>query len=679
MSERITYYATPETIYDQDVDVVKGASLTGREVDMNFNTLEGRCIKRAEMDGDNLSIVFMNGRSVTCSLAGVSAVTAISFGYDRERGVLHVYVNGDTENPIEVRGFVGEGEMRAWRAMGVVTDNTLKGNGTPIHPLSISRMWRPGMLKPVEAYVDELPTEGMDAGDRYVTTEAVDTYGALYNLRGVLNIMRALRGTGWRVASKDDWDDMLNALEPEKADRNHHLHECNEYLGESANHYLEDKSMNFNAILCGYAYEEEEPHVVFNGSRAGWWTATHDEGKNAWMKRIDIFTDGVLQDIVDGENFYSVRLVRDIMPGEEIGAEEIMGRPYMTAVMPSMRFGRRLWTATNFASDLVPITEDRTETDTETDCAGNETETETVVTDVLDDMSDCIYRPEEYPVSENVNFICEWNGNRWVKQRVDDYDAFYVKSLEGFYYLRGNEIVSILDATPADLSERVDALESDVSSLTSLFSNHEGRITELETVCDANADTLESIAEEIVAIGTRLDETMNMAVTAAAQAAQASDTVDEMDGRMARMSRQMDILMRLYGPEVAAEYLKDAKAYVYDDYEYAGTIELDGASVRYTLSSEVFAYDNRSMMYDLGRFLGALYRTDFVEPVTYGLVGYLWDESLGLKGSNYKSESGETLVHDIVVGYENGHRPDGSWEFAMKLGGADVQVRIELE
>jgi Fibrobacter succinogenes major domain (Fib_succ_major). len=646
---------------------------------MNFNTLEGRCIKKAEMNGSSLDITFMNGKSVTCDLAGVAAVTSLSFDYDRERGVLRVFVNGDDRNPIEVGGFFSEREMREYRAMGALTDGSIVGNGTMRHPLSVSRMLRPGMLRPVINYVSELPTHGMAAGDRYVTTETVDTYGALYNYRGVLNIMRALRGTGWRVARKDDWDDMLNALEPERADRNHHLHECNIYLGESANHYLADESTNFNLVYCGYAYEEEEPHVVFNGSRAGWWTGTHDDAKNAWMKRVDYMVDGVLQDIVDAENFYSVRLVRDLVPGDMLGAEEIMGRTYMTAVMPSMMKGLRVWTATNFASDLVPITEDYTEIGTVTECDGTQTTTETTVTDTIDDMLSDIYRPTEYPEGERVSFVCEWDGSKWNKQRIGEFTAFYVEELEGFYYLVGNDIVSILDATPADLSARVDALESDVSSLTSLFSNHEGRISELETVCDNNTEALESAMGEIVALGTRTDEAMNMAITATATSAEAMDTADGMEDRMNRLEREVSVLLRLYGPDMVAEYLKDAKAYTYDDYTYAGTITVDGASVLYTLSSEVFAYDSRSMMYDFGRFMGALYRTDYVDPIVYNGTAYSWDETLGLKGSNYKSEAGETLVHDIVSAFESGHNPDGSWDFAFAIERTDVNVHINLE
>ena len=196
MSERITYYGTPEKIYDESVDFVKGTSLTADEVDMNFNTLEGRCIRNAELVGDTLKINFLDGNDITCSLAGVSAVRTISFEYDREHGKLLVFVNG--HHPVVVDGFFSERDFRRFRDMGVLSDDTLVGNGTPRHPLSVSPMLRPGMHKSVDAYTDELPEEA-ETGTRYVTGESVDTYGALYNYKGVLNIMDSLEaeGGGW--------------------------------------------------------------------------------------------------------------------------------------------------------------------------------------------------------------------------------------------------------------------------------------------------------------------------------------------------------------------------------------------------------------------------------------------------------------------------------------------------
>lgn len=677
MAERITYYGTPETIYDENVDFVKGASLTGSEVDMNFNTLEGRSIKKAELSGDVLEIKLENGETVKCDLAGVAALKEISFEYDSRNGKLLVFTNNH-RHPIVVEGFFSEHDFHKFKSMGVLSDDTITGNGTPKHPLSLSPLFRPGMLKSVIAYTDELPADAT-AGDRYVTTENIDTYGALYNYKGVLNIIEHLEGTGWRVAEKSDWDDMLNALEPSKADRNHHIHDCNMYLGESANHYLTDNAHNFNAVYCGYAYEEEELHVVYEGSRTCWWTATHDANKSAYIKRIDNFTDGVFQDIVDGENFNSVRLVRDIDPDEVTGPETIMGRTYLTTVMPSMRKGLRLWTATNFTSNLVPVMIESDETTQTTDCDGNTVTVTTTRYDVIDDMSDAIYRPSEYPAYQSVNFISEWNGERWVKQRIDEYDSFYVKELGGFYYMSGNELVSVTDTTPIDLGPRVETLEGAVAEISSQIQNHDARISDLEDITDGNADTLEQVIREMADMTSRMDEVNNMATVAAGQATIAINSIDGMMDTLAELVKDVADLKQFHSRDFAELYLKKAEEYTYDDgYIYYGEIECDGTVVSYTLSADKYAQDNRRMVYDLGRFLGAIYRTSEVPTIVYNGTDYTWDTEGTLKGSNYKDSDGNTLVHDITIGFASGHNADGSWTFVLGIVGTDVTVNIEL-
>ena len=677
MTERITYYSTPQTIYDPSVDYVKGASLSGGEVDLNFNTLEGRTIKKVELVGDALEITLLNGRVLSCSMSGVAAVRSLSFDYDRENGTLRVFVNG-SEEPTVIGGFVSERELRRVKDTGVLSDNTLSGNGTPTFPLSVAHAFRPGMVKPVINYVEELPTEGMSAGDRYVTKENIDVYGALYNYKGVLSIMKSLEGTPWRVARKEDWDDMLNALEPEFADRNHHLHECNVYLGESANHYIDTDNRDFNLVYCGYAYEEEDLHVVYNGTRVGWWTATHDDDKSAYMKRIDLMADGVYQDIVDGKNFYSVRLVRDVMPDETAGAEEIMGKVYNTSLMPSLYRGLRLWTSTNFTSDLEPVTEEYETTETTTDCNGETTTTTTVTTEVIDDMTDAIYRPEEYPASVAENYICEWNGSRWIKYRVDKYDAFYVTEMEGFFFLSDDGLVSINDLTPIDIEDRVEALENRADGFDTAISELDSELGEMEEVVNGHSVTIGSVIDELNETNETLGDVTIMAQTAAGRAVNANNRVDELERRVDRLQCKVMGLIRLHTDEMGMLYISDALGYTYDDYTYSGTAVQDGLSVNYTLSADVLAHDERAMVSDLARLLGAFWRTDMVTPFEYKGVEYEWDYNGELKGSNYKDLDGVTLVHEITEDYKRGHRADGSWSFTLMADGAAITVNIEL-
>ena len=84
------------------------------------------------------------------------------------------------------------------------------------------------------------------------------------------------------------------------------------------------------------------------------------------------------------------------------------------------------------------------------------------------------------------------------------------------------------------------------------------------------------------------------------------------------------------------------------------------------------------MVYDLGRFLGAIYRTNAVSELGFGGKAYVWDVDGTLKGSNYKDTDGNTLVHDITEAFQTGHNPDGSWSFTMTMAGSQVTVNIEL-
>ena len=648
MAEKITYYGTPETIYDENVDFVKGTSLTGSEVDMNFNTLEGRGIKKISLDGNNLVVTFINGNEATCSMAGVSAIRSLAFEYDREHGTLLVFVNGH-EHPIPIEGFISENEFREFKELGVLTDGTIVGNGTQSHPLALSPMFRTGMLKPVNSYVESLP-ETPGTGERYVNAENIDAYGALYSYKGVLNIMEHLEGTGWHVATKEDWDDMLNALEPELADRNHHLHECNEYLGENANYYINDHAHNFNAIMCGFAYNEDSLHVDHNGESAAWWTASHDDDKNAYVKRIDEYADGVYQDIIDGQHYFSVRLVRDIEPDEVAGAEEILGKTYMTVRMPSESKGLRLWIATNYTSDLTPVVSEETETTTTTECNGTTTTTITTITTVLDDMSDAIYRPSVYPESVTVYFVNEWDGNHWVKQMIDFYDAFYVESLGGFYYMTDDGLVSINDATPIDIETRIDKIEGDVDNLSNLYSIHNNDISILQQQVENNTNNIGSIQNSVDIMRDDIAMIQSMSVSATDHATTALNTVMALSDEISQIRNEVDNLMLLHINELAELYVDYAINYNWSgSYNYRGGFEHEGLVINYTIGESEIAANPKVIEQDFDHFFLAVHLISSILALNYDSNNYIWNE--GGTVSGYKSRDNKTIgeIMNIVV------------------------------
>ena len=97
---------------------------------------------------------------------------------------------------------------------------------------------------------------------------------------------------------------------------------------------------------------------------------------------------------------------------------------------------------------------------------------------------------------------------------------------------------------------------------------------------------------------------------------------------------------------VVEKVTESALAYEYDDgYKYSSTITVSGDTV--TISATDFDADKDGVSVfsaDTARFLGGLYRSEKIETITYKGTAYTWDTEGTLKGSNYKSEDGTTLV-----------------------------------
>jgi hypothetical protein len=101
--------------------------------------------------------------------------------------------------------------------------------------------------------------------------------------------------------------------------------------------------------------------------------------------------------------------------------------------------------------------------------------------------------------------------------------------------------------------------------------------------------------------------------------------------------------------------IESAPSYVYSDYTYVGTLVFDDATNIYTVTYDDVDFDPNAM-YDLARYLGALYRQDgsTVTSIVYGGETYTWDPEVGLLGSNWVDEEGNTLVSKIVDDFEAG-------------------------
>jgi len=577
--QKITYYKLPESYhYFEDVDVTKNDSLTGDEIDANFFVLEGRDIESIDVseDGKRMIINMVNGSKVESDNIFGEYIESLSFDYDREKGILTVCVNDCDHEPLKVEGFLTLKDVAEMiKDFRVYTDDTIVGDGTIDAPLSIASSQKSGMVKPVNDIVDELPGEPT-VGDRYITIETIDTNGRFYSFDGILDVMAALdeEGNGWKVATKTDWAEMLNYLE-KPVYRDHNKPIASKWFGSQAGSKLKG-SKEFGLEYCGYVFDDDVKSVSFSGEKASFWCASNTMGKpltdqdtQAWVKQFH--KEGprsgqVYQTIVDSAILSSIRLVKDIDGGETVGAAEILGTVYPVSVMKSADGKNKMWIAANLDYD----TENRNS-----------------------------FKGETTTVTEP--FINEWDGEKWIKYKLEDYTAFMVKSTDELCYIKDSEVIPVNETAV----ERIATLEREVENI-------------------------------------------------------------------------MELIAR-YHTSTSAK-LEQAIAYRYEDgYEYKGEFVLGEDRIDYTISHENIGEGGVNIMNDFARFLGALYRTNHIEPIQFKYKYYDWDDEGTLKGSNYKKvgvaiSQPDSLVTAIVEAYQSGPSQD----FKVKFDDSVITVTINV-
>ena len=221
-------------------DLTKNCALDGIEVDNNFLTLEDRDIKSIEVIDDKVVVNLMDGTQLTTT-NGITkgCVKDLSISFDEKLGVLTIEQNGIKQ---AITGFATKENIGDTVAVG----GTLVGNGEKTHPLEVSPIARTGQYRPVKQIIkvtngEKLPSgKNVLPGDRYLTEESVNNFGYLYNYDGLKSIACLLQESKseWRIPTKEDWDIMLDAIEPNKDDRDHSYAESNMRLGKYAGRFL---------------------------------------------------------------------------------------------------------------------------------------------------------------------------------------------------------------------------------------------------------------------------------------------------------------------------------------------------------------------------------------------------------------------------------------------------------
>ena len=547
--EGVTYFKLKSEF---DGDYTKHCGLLGEEIDENFYFLRGYDIESITVDKDRNLIINRVDKDYAPLVVNIGEkLGQPSFKFDKETGTITVtYPDGTTST---MGGFLVEG-----KDVRIATDNTFNGNGTMYNPLRLSPTETTGTFAPADEYFDlsdgkQMP-EGKGKGYRVVTREKIDNFGCLYPFSAVKKIQDKLTETGsqWRVPSKEDWDELLNALEcPE--DRNHSAITCT-WLGKvagsglkSANLWNEYQTLltespangqdvrgltiypvgitpDRNEILNDADYDAEG-----FGQIAGMWTSTINNDGNAYAKIFGYNSAKVDQDTYGEGARMSIRLVKEYAFNNFNEIENILGFPYPTELVYGIHDDysyAKIWTKINFYSDADALN-------------GIRSEEWSAVTD-SDKGVKIIY------------FINEWDGTEWHKKPMKNGDSVVIIDREGKPYhewrIIEGELIDTAEALVEEFDKDFDEVREDIAELSATtkelvqFSGWVvGTINEFSAATDEHINRIDATVVELsaatVAEVARLDGKVDefSAVTEAFSAATVVE-VARLDGKVDELS-----------------------------------------------------------------------------------------------------------------------------------------------
>ena len=457
-------------------DVTKNCKLTINEIDSNFFNLKSNDIKDAKFIREEKTLVLTryNGEKLIVLLDDITynfeaqtecgeSGTTLVLHYDGKEGKRTLRLENilTVDNLMDV---IGSDILTR-----VITDGTLKGDGTMNSPLGIRGVEKTGSLAPVLEVFDltkgeKLP-EAAKLGTRYITMEYVSDYGYLYNGAGVEKIQQKLNEKysaknlteaemqgAWRVPSKQDWDKLLNSVEPCDSCRTHGKADCHIELGCQAGKYLKSEcgwmqqppcTCNATKPTTGCTFpdfvEEEQfipsydpksplgidkfgmtilpagdanyndvigrPVLSKFREKAFFWTTTYvhqDTSQDKYVKEFSWNKSGVYQAAQCPEPYYSVRLVKDYNGCNYMDSEYIDGVLYKTLLFPE---SGQIWLASNYA-DKAGFIEDYD----------------------INTVPEVVNIDDEGVIEKRVEmFVNEWNGKYWEKRIMNEGETVVVQ------------------------------------------------------------------------------------------------------------------------------------------------------------------------------------------------------------------------------------------------------------
>ena len=529
-------------------DVTKDCKLTVNEIDHNFltlKTLKDADIRDFYIDNENGFLVLEtnNGEKFKADISHFSKNVCVEF--DKDAGTIAIHHDGVVDVIDEL---ITKSNISAEIETNIMTDETLNGNGGNNNPLGLTNVEKTSSYKSVIKVIDKtqgchLPCGDRNKlGDRYLTYEEYNEHGYLYNYHSAQRFVQELH-SDWRIPTKADWDNMLNAIEVCDEDKNHDVSSCNNVLGKLAGKYLKSqdkwvKVNNCHAPMhnpcnchCGCndsdisnegddIFIEDEcapkpkpvtPYGVdaygmrilpsgygdggmmmdYFGRRAKFWTSTDIGVTNMYVKRFDYDRSGVSQYAENPRSLASLRLVKDYDGGNFNAIETINGVNYKAVLMPAenTKHGFSIWLASNIAASQKKY---------------------------------CPVLPNngELLSDKKVFFINEWNGFDWDKKELQEGDSLMIKfgpdcDKDAEYRLVNGELINIkkdiistvenkYDNDIDDLQSRVNVIEEEIGEIKQSIAVINDKIVELDAKDKSLDEKIDAEIEERKEVDTQL-------------------------------------------------------------------------------------------------------------------------------------------------------------------------------
>ena len=508
-------------------DYTKNCGLLGSEIDENFFFLRSYDIESALVNENNdIVLKRVDGEEI---IIPVQEIGTPSFKLVKEKGELIVTYPDGTVQVLD--GFLFEDYD-----VKVASDYTIKGDGRTSNPLRISEVEKTGTYAPADFFLDltdsanTMPNGNkLGKGTRIVTKEYLTPFGLLYNYYGVEKIKEALEEScsKWRIPSRKDWAELLNAAEYCDEDRNHDTQEINIWTGNWAGarakainswEFSDKKEKGFpvvgidNLPVGGNASFHLIPLGYGEGSRGpinhdedfdleglklitSFWTSTptgsqhSSKNPNVFTRSFSYETRKVLQESSKPTSRLSLRLVRDFGYEGYNEYENILGNniPCVLISNPDLKYNK-VWTAINIGF------------------------TEPQFSGVSSSDWDVLENEEDRKVKE-LYYINEWNGIKWIKKPMRPGDSIVILDYDGDISTSGDTYhewrvyetsagtVELIDTSEAlkeefqeeidEINQKIDELSASTNEIKENLEDEINRATSAETLLAEAIDSIE--------------------------------------------------------------------------------------------------------------------------------------------------------------------------------------------